>query len=184
MCIFYIFIYLFVYLFCWVWQNSFDSTPGKCNLKENWKGCKNGGENKKAGVTFSCPQGKNWSIYLALLPSFFPSFPRCPALFVLSALNSALPALFLVPDQTDPPSLLLSFFFTHLSSPRLCSQLTFATRRCCCARTEERATWTRSASVLQSSKGSCANSPAVKRARTATAPHRRASPRPPCCSAL
>lgn len=105
-----------------MWQNSFDSTPGKCNLKENWKGCNNRGKNKKAGVTFSCPRGKNWSIYLALLPSFLPSFPRCPSRFVLSALNSALPALSLAPYQTDPPSLHLSFFFLP-PSPLLASPL-------------------------------------------------------------
>lgn len=89
----------------------------------------------------------------------------------------------------------LSDYFTPLFSSasssavlsvclHLCSQLTFAMRRCSCARTEERATRTRSASVLQSLRGYCANTPAARQARTATPLLCRTSPWPPCCSAL
>lgn len=79
---------------------------------------------------------------------------------------------------------------THPSPPptsvclHLCSQPTSAMRRCSCARTEERATRTRSAYVLQSLRGSCANTPAARRAKTATLPLRRTSLQPACCSAL
>lgn len=97
--------------------------------------------------------------------------------------NSSLSLI--VHTSAHSPSFLLLLPLLLLSvRHRLRSQLTFATRRCSCARTEEHATRTRSASVLQSLRGYCANSPAARRARTATPPLPCTSPRPPCCSAL
>lgn len=49
-------------------------------------------------------------------------------------------------------------------------QQTSAMRRCSCARMAGRASRARSASVLQSLRGCCANNPAARRARTATLP--------------
>lgn len=76
----------------------------------------------------------------------------------------------------------LSLFpFLSGFSPYLCNpppplpsvsalQQTSAMRRCSCARMAGRASRTRSASVLQSLRGCCANNPAARRARTATLP--------------
>lgn len=100
-------------------------------------------------------------------------FPTPLSLILLTSATLSL-ALFL------PPPLPLLLYLPAC----LHSQLTFATRRCSCARTGERATRTRSASVLQSLRGYCANNPAARRAKTATPPLRRTSPQPPCCSAL
>lgn len=78
----------------------------------------------------------------------------------------------------------ISRLYLYFLCLHLYSQLTFAMRRCSCARTAERVTRTRSASVLQNLRGSCANTPAVRRARTATLPLPCTPPRPLCCSAL
>lgn len=74
------------------------------------------------------------------------------------------------------PLFLLTPALSSLSLPLLsvsALQLTSVTRSCSCARMAGRAFRTRSASVLRSLRGCCANSPAARRARTATLP-------PPC----
>lgn len=93
-----------------------------------------------------------------------------------SSLSPSPLALSIAPALSAPPTLPVR--------PHAFSQSTFAMRRCSCARTAGRATRTRSASVLQSLRGYCANTPAARQARTATPPPPRASPQPPCCSAL
>lgn len=138
-------------------------------------------------LSFSLPY-----IFLSSLCTLLPHYPftACHSVTLLRPLYSQLISLSL------PLSLPLQFLhspsFPLSRSPsaalsvrlRLRSQLTFATRRCSCARTEEHATRIRSASVLQSLRGYCANTPAARRERTATPPLPCTSPRPPCCSAL
>lgn len=87
---------------------------------------------------------------------FAPLFPPSPFWLFFS-----LPLRF-----PHPPSLTLLSVCASL-------QLTSVTRRCSCARMAARVSRTRSASAPQSSRGSCANTPAARRARTATLP-------PPC----
>lgn len=115
-----------------------------------------------------------------LLPPVILSLPRM--LFIHnSSLPFTLPLQILHPPSSTPLPPMLHFLFSPFFS---FLQLTFVTRKCSCARTEERATRTWSASVLQSSRGYCANIRAVRRARTAAALLCRTLPRPPCCSAL
>lgn len=126
-------------------------------------------------------------IFLSSLCTLLPHYPltACHSVTLLRPLYSQL-----LSRSRCPYLCSLSLFSSTSPSAalsvclRLRSQLTFATRRCSCARTEEHATRTRSASVLQSLRGYCANSPAARRARTATPPLPCNSPRPPCCSAL
>lgn len=124
------------------------------------------------------------AIHLSLCSSL-PHYPFTTCHFAASSL---FPTPLSFPSHLQFFTLPLFHDFTLCCSLRLCfhlrSQLTSAMKKCSCARTEERATRTRSASVLQSLRGYCANSPAARRARTATPPLRRTSPRPPCCSAL
>lgn len=121
------------------------------------------------------------SSYLSFcLPHIFPHPSiTCQAVTLLSTLGFKLLTAILF-TSTNP--------FAQLPPPSFssifCLQPTFAMKRCSCARMEERASRTRSVCVLQSSKGYCANSPAVRRGRTAMAPLRRTSAQSHCCSAL
>lgn len=131
-------------------------------------------------------------IFLSSPCTLLPHYPftACHSVTLLCPLYSQLLSLFLPHSPYLCNSFPLPLFLYSSLRCALClafrlrSQLTSATRRCSCARTGGHATRIRSASVLQSSRGYCANSPAARRARTATPPLPCTSPRPPCCSAL
>lgn len=118
---------------------------------------------------------------------------RCPASSLplpLCRYICPLPSCRLLPHHPSPrlsfchfaplfvPSPFSFFFSLPLRVPHSPSlfclsvsvQPTSVTRRCSCARMAGRAFRTRSASVLRSLRGSCANTPAARRARTATLP--------------
>lgn len=123
--------------------------------------------------------------FMCLSPHY--PFPACHSVTLLHLLYSQLLSLssYLCNSVTLPLFLHLSLCRSVcLSRLRLCSQLTCVTRRCSCARTVGHATRTRSASVLRNLRGCCANTPAVRRAKTAMPPPPCTSPPPPCCSAL
>lgn len=126
--------------------------------------------------------------YVSLFPlcALLPHYPltACHPVTSPCLLYSQLLSLSPYLCNSVTPPLLLPPYAAPSVCLYLCSQLTSATRRCSCARTAGHATRTRSASVLRSLRGCCANTPAARQARTATGPLPCTSPRPPCCSAL
>lgn len=113
-------------------------------------------------------------------PPSLPPPPTPPLPFSLHVPLFAIALPFLTPSTRFSPSL------TTRHQPRLPplpSQSTCATRRCSCARTAGRATRTRSACALRSSRGCCANTRAARRGKSATPPRPHASMWPRCCSA-
>lgn len=89
-------------------------------------------------------------------------FSACHSVTLLLSLFPLLPGFPPFTSATSSPAL------PRLSVSAL--QRTSVTRRCSCARMAGRAFRTRSASVLRSLRGCCANNPAARRARTATLP--------------